>query len=362
MKKILYITTIGITIDTFLVPHILELRKKGYKVDCASNIEKPLNEKLKQNGVKSYHINFSRNPLSSNNLKAIKEIQELQKKNNYDVVHVHTPVASFVTRYALKNTGVKLVYTCHGFHFYKGSPLLNWLVYYPLEKLSAKWTDRIITINNEDFEKAKTFKLKNNGEVLLMHGVGINSDDYIIKDFDKEAYRKQFGVEDDDFMILILAELNKNKNHIQIIKALSLMKDSSKIKIICAGKGPLKEELENQVKKLGLEKNVKFIGFRNDVKELLNSCDCVGLFSKREGLGKCLLEGMILNKKILATKTRGSATLLLKKEEFLCEIDNYKDTKEKLELLRNEKITFKEEDYKDYILSEVLKKVEIYNS
>lgn len=362
MKKILYVTTISLTMETFLIPHILELRKKGYEVECASNIEKSSNAKLEQNGIQSYHINFSRNPLSRNNFKAIKEIQELQKKNNYDLVHVHTPVASFVTRYALKDYRARIVYTCHGFHFYKGAPFLNWLLYYPLEKLSARWTDKIITINNEDFERAKTFKLRNNGEVLLMHGVGINSDDYKIDNFDRNSYRKQFGVEDDDFMLLILAELNKNKNHIQIIKALSLIEDNSKIKVVCAGKGSLREDLENQVAKLGLEKNIKFIGFRTDVKELLNSCDCIGLFSRREGLGKCLLEGMILNKKILATKTRGSSTLLNKKEQFLCEVDNYKDTKEKLELLRKEKITFLEEDYKNYILSEVLKKIEIYNS
>ncbi|MGL5575945.1 MAG: glycosyltransferase family 4 protein [Sarcina sp.] len=363
MKKILYVTTIGLTMDTFLIPHILELRKKGYEVDCACNIKIPLNKKLKENGVQSYHINFSRNPLSSNNLKALKEIRELQEKNKYDVVHVHTPVASFITRYALKNTGIKLVYTCHGFHFYKGAPILNWLLYYPLEKISAKWTDRIITINNEDFERAKTFKLRNNGEVLLMHGVGINPDDYIIENFDRSIYRKQFGVKDDEFMILILAELNKNKNHIQIIKALSLMEDSSNIKVICAGKGPLKEKLESQVKELGLEENIKFIGFRNDVKELLNSCDCVGLFSKREGLGKCLLEGMILNKKIIATKTRGSLTLIKSENEnaMLCENVNFVELKEKIQEISEKKIK-KYIDIKEYELKEVIQNIEYFNS
>ena len=361
MEKILYVTTIELTINTFLVPHILELRKKGYQVDCACNIQNPLDKNLDKKGVGNYHINFSRNPLSINNFKAIKEIRELQKRNKYDVVHVHTPIASFVTRYALKNTGVKLVYTCHGFHFYKGAPILNWLLYYPLEKLSAKWTDRIITINNEDFERAPNFKLRNNGEVLLMHGVGINPSDYIIENFDRDAYRKKLGVENDEFMVLILAEINKNKNHIQIIKALSLMEDYSKIKVICAGKGPLKEKLENKVKKIGLEKNIRFIGFRNDIKELLNSCDCVGLFSRREGLGKCLLEGLILNKKILATKTRGSLTLLTGRDECLCEIGDYVDTKNKLEFLQKVKIEFRKKEYEPYILSEVLKKIEFYN-
>ena len=363
MKKILYVTTIDLTMNTFLVSHILELRKKGYQVDCACNIQNVLDKKLKQNGVRNYHINFSRNPLSINNFKAMKEIRELQKKNHYDVVHVHTPVASFVTRYALKNKKVKLVYTCHGFHFYKGAPILNWLVYYPLEKLSARWTDRIITINNEDFQRAKTFKIRNNGEVLLMHGVGINLDDYAIENFDRDTYRKKFGIGNDDFMVLILAEINENKNHIQIIKALSLMEDSSKIKVICAGKGPLKEKLEKQVEKLGLKKNIKFIGFRNDVKELLNSCDCVGLFSKREGLGKCLLEGLILKKKILATKTRGSLTLIKNDDEnaMLCEIGNYFELKEKIEAISIKKIE-KYISIDDYELKKVIQNIEYFNS
>jgi glycosyltransferase involved in cell wall biosynthesis len=362
MKKILYVTTISLTMDTFLVPHILELVKKGHKVDCACSIDKPLNKSLSENGVESYHINFSRNPLSGQNVKAIKEVRELQEKNNYDVIHVHTPIASFITRYALKNYKVKVVYTCHGFHFYNGAPGMNWLLYYPLERISARWTDRIITINNEDFERAKTFKLRNKGETLLMHGVGINPDDYIMKDFDKSSYRKQFGVKDDDFMILILAELNKNKNHIQIIKALSLMDDCSKVKVICAGKGPLKDKLEKEVQKLGLENNIKFIGFRNDVKELLNSCDCVGLFSKREGLGKCLLEGMVLNKSIIASKTRGSLTLINEEDEnrVLCEIKDYEGTKEKIEKILHSKET----NYiaiQKYREDEVLKDVEKFN-
>ena len=357
MKKILYVTTIGLTINTFLVPHMLELVKKGHKVDCACNIDRVLNRDLEKNNIQSYNINFSRNPLSKLNLKAIKEIQELQNKNKYDIVHVHTPIAAFITRYALRSYTVKIIYTCHGFHFYKGAPLLNWLVYYPLEKISAKWTDRIITINNEDFNRAKTFKLRNKGEVLLMHGVGIDPSDYNLENFDRAGYRAKFGVKQDDFMILILAEINKNKNHIQIIKAVSLLKDKSKVKVICGGKGPLQDTLEKEVKKFGLEENIKFIGYRNDIKELLNSCDCVALLSKREGLGKCLLEGMLLGKKIIATKTRGSLTLLGENSPAFCEIDDYESTKNVIErILNNES-----ESYEKYTLDNILKNLESYN-
>ena len=357
MKKILYVTTIGLTINTFLVPHMLELVRKGHKVDCACNIDRVLNKDLEKNNIQSYNINFSRNPLSKLNLKAIKEVQELQKNNKYDIVHVHTPIAAFITRYALKSYKVNVVYTCHGFHFYKGAPVLNWLIYYPLERISANWTDRIITINQEDFKRAKTFNLRGKGEVLLMHGVGIEPNDYKLEKFDRDKYRAKFGVNKDDFMILILAEINENKNHIQIIKAISLMNDKSKVKVICGGKGPLQEELEKEIKKLELEGNIKFIGYRNDTKELLNSCDCVALLSKREGLGKCLLEGMILGKKIIATKTRGSLTLLGENSPAFCEINDYESTKNVIErMLSNES-----ESYEKYTLDNILKNLEVYN-
>ena len=354
--KILYVTTIGLTLNTFLVPHILELVRRGHKVDCACNIDRVLDKELEGNKVVTHNIKFSRNPFNKDNLQAIKEIKELQEKNNYDVVHVHTPIASFITRYALKNYKVKVIYTCHGFHFYSGASIINWILYYPVERISAKWTDRIITINNEDFKRAKSFKLRNKGEVLLMHGVGINPTDYEVENFDKDTYRKQFGVEKDDFMILMLAEINKNKNHIQIIKAIEMMEDKSKVKVICGGSGPLEESLKAKVQELKLDENIKFIGYRNDIKELLNSCDCVALLSKREGLGKCLLEGMLLNKKIIATKTRGSSTLLGENSNAFCEIDNYRSTKELIERLMTNDINCEK-----YILNNILKDVETYN-
>lgn len=331
--KILYVTTVSLTLNTFLIPHIKYLIENSNEVQIASNIDVELSNEFIDRKIKHTRIDFSRNPFSLNNKKAYKQILELQKNEKFDIIHVHTPVASFVTRLALRNYAVKMIYTAHGFHFYKGAPLINWLLYYPLEKIAARWTDTLVTINNEDLERAKRFKLRNNGRVELMHGVGIDPKVYEIVNFDRDEYRKKLGLDKEDFVLLILAELNKNKNHIQVIKAIEILKDKySNIKVLCAGKGNLEKELKEIVSKMNLEENIKFIGFRNDIKELLYSCDCVGLFSKREGLGKCLLEGMITGKPLIATNTRGAKELIKnEKSGFLVKIGDYNQTAKYIE-------------------------------
>lgn len=334
MKKILYVTTVSSTINAFLVPHIKYLLNQGYKVDVATNITDEVNIDLINMGVRVFEVDFKRTPISPNNLKAYKQIKKIQNKEKYDIVHVHTPVASFVTRCALrKEKNLKMVYTCHGFHFYKGGSPINWMIFYPIEKISAKWTDRLITINTEDYKVAKKFKLRNNGQVSKMHGVGIEKEKYVIENFDKSEYRKKLGINDDDFVILVLAELNKNKNHIQLIKAMNLLKDKyPNIKAVFAGTGPLEKDIKNQIKENGLEDKISLLGWRNDVKELINLSDVVGLFSKREGLGKCLLEAMICGKCVIATNTRGPKEIVEQNVNgFLFDVDDIESTSKYIE-------------------------------
>lgn len=365
MKKILYVTTISKTINAFFIPHIKKLIDEGYKVDIACSIEMKIDESLLEYPVQTYDIDFSRNPLSLANISAYKKIRELVKKNKYDIVHVHTPIASFITRMAIRNFDLKVLYTAHGFHFYQGAPLLNWIIYHPLEKLAARWTDRIITINTEDFNRAMLFKLRNNGDVNLTHGVGIDEKNYELKDFDICQYRKDIGLDKDDFIILILAEINSNKNHIQVIEAIKLLKNKYKnIKVICAGEGPLQEKLKNKVIKDDLGKEVIFLGFRRDVKELIAIANIVGLFSKREGLGKCILEAMIIGCPVIATNTRGPRELIENNQNgFLVEINDYAKTAEAIEKLYLDKsltvefINKQQVNVQKYFMNNVLKEL-----
>ncbi|WP_040194507.1 glycosyltransferase family 4 protein [Clostridium culturomicium] len=365
MKRILYVTTVSLTLNTFLIPHIRHLINHGFQVDIASNIDVPLDKTFEKMEIIHYKINFSRNPLHPKNIEAYREIKRLQEENNYDIVHVHTPVASFVTRMALRSKSVKMIYTAHGFHFYDGAPLINWALYYPLEKLAARWTDTLVTINDEDMMRGKKFNLRNNGQVYKMPGVGIKEESYEIENFNRNRYRKSLGLKKDDFAILVLAELNKNKNHMQIIKAIDELKEKCpRIKLICAGKGPKEKELKRVVKYMKLEENVKFIGFRRDITQLLYCSDCVGLFSHREGLGKCLLEGMIAGKPIIATNTRGPKELIEDGANgFLVEVDDYKHLAEYLEKIygdqemQNRFGEKSKEKVKEFYLDKVLQEV-----
>ena len=359
--RILYVTALNETINAFLIPHIERLVEEGNEVHCACNINREINLRLINKKVIYHSIEFSRNPIKINYIKVINDIRRIYLENKYDIVHVHTPIASFLTRFALKNYDVKIIYTAHGFHFFKGSPLINWIIYYPLERLAAHWTDRMVTINDEDFERAKTFKLRNNGDVILMHGVGINPKEYALSEFNRDEYRKSIGVEKNDFMLLILADINKNKNHIRVIKAIKeLIKNDDHIKVICAGEGPLRSELSKKVVELGLEDKIKFLGFRRDVKELINSSDCVGLFSMREGLPKSLMEAMCCGKPLIASNIRGCRDIAGNKNVgILVNPNDYKSILNGLKKIINNKYNFKiiKKEVEKYNLNRVLKEV-----
>lgn len=359
--KILYVTALNETINAFLVPHINKLVEEGHKVHCACNINREINSELKRNNVIYHNVMFGRNPLKINYINVIKRIKEIYKQNKYDIVHVHTPIAAFLTRLALKDYKIKIIYTAHGFHFYKGAPILNWLVYYPLERLAARWTDRLVTINSEDYEIARKFNLRRNGKVKLMHGVGINPGEYRIENFNRDEYRRNLGISEDDFLMLILADINKNKNHLNVIKAINeVQKKYPNIKVLCAGEGPLRKKLTNEITIRGLEKHIKFLGFRKDVRELLYSCDCVGLFSMREGLPKSLMEAICAGKPIITSNIRGCRDFGSKDSiGTLVNPKDFKSIANKLEYLINKKYDSKEitKSIDDYRIEKVLDEV-----
>jgi glycosyltransferase involved in cell wall biosynthesis len=364
VKKILYVTTLSRTINMFLLPHIEMLISEGNVVDCACSIEYGAEKDLKKKGIKVYDVPFRRNPFHFKNYIAYKKILKICKENNYDIIHVHTPVAAFVARAALrKRKKIRIIYTAHGLHFYKGAPVINWILYYPLERIAAHWTDCIVAINSEDLNRLKSFNLRNHGKTQLIHGVGIEKDVYEVCNFDSNKYKLSFGLKQNDFTVLILAEINKNKNQMQIIKAMKLLKVKyPEIKILLAGEGQLYSKLIKKTHKLQLDDNILFLGLRSDVKELLNVCDCVALFSKREGLGKCLLEGMISGKPLLATNTRGAKELIENgRNGFLVRFNDYKSTAlllEKLYLsssLREEFGIYSQKKVSNYLIDNVLK-------
>lgn len=333
MKKVLYVTTVSRTINAFLIPHINMLLDNGYEIHCACSIEKPVDKELQRRGVKIFEVPFSRNPLGIGNIKAFIKLEELQRINDYDIVHVHTPIAAIYGRLLKLNfPSLRIIYTAHGYHFLKGGSKLGWILYYPIEKIMAKFTDVTININKEDYEITKE-KLKPK-KCYLLNGVGLDLDKYKkLSSKEIQEKRKEFGLKDKDFVVLMIAEINKNKNHIQLINAMDILKDKyPNIKVLCIGDGTLKESLEKQIILRNLQNNIFMLGYRLDVNKLINISDIGILLSRREGLPRNIMEFMACGRKVIATDIRGCRDLICDETiGTLVNVDDYESTAKAIE-------------------------------
>lgn len=326
--RILYVTTIGSTMN-FFKSFISELVSNGHTVDIASNNEiTPVPEFYNELSCKQYHIDCTRSPLDSGNIKCIKQIRELVKENNYDIVHCHTPIAAFCTRLACKNIRKKRVstnnplrvfYTAHGFHFYKGAPIKNWIIFYPIEKLCARWTDTLITINRDDYDLAKKKfdslgknKFQHGCNVEYVPGVGVDVNKFANTVVDRKAKRAELGIPEDALLLLSVGELNENKNHQIAIKALAALQANSDKKYcyIIAGDGPLKDDLNMLIDSLGINDKIKLLGFRKDCAELYKISDLFIHPSIREGLPVSVMEAMSSGIMCVGSNIRGNRDLI----------------------------------------------------
>lgn len=304
--RILYITTIGSTMS-FFKTFIKKLIDIGHVIDIACNFSQsdvPL--EYREWGCAVYPIDTSRSPFNKGNMVAIKQIEKLVAENRYDIVHCHTPVAAMCTRVACRKArrfGTKVLYTAHGFHFYKGAPLKNWLLYYPVEKFCARYTDTLITINREDYEFAKR-KLQAK-RVEYVPGVGIDIDRFKNAQVDRIEKRREIGVPDSAFLIVSVGELNKNKNHEVVIRAIADLNNSN-IHYAIAGRGDLHDYLSKLADNLGIKGQVHLLGYRTDIPELYKSADVCAFPSIREGLGLAAIEGMACGLPAVVADNRGT--------------------------------------------------------
>lgn len=360
-------TTVSRTINAFLIPHIEMLLDNGYEVDCACSIDKPVDKELQNKGVKIFEVPFSRNPLGIGNIKAFMRLMELQRINNYDIVHVHTPIAAIYGRLLkLGYSNLKTIYTAHGYHFLKGGSKLSWLIYYPIEKIMTKFTDVIININKEDYKITKE-KLKPRSSYLL-NGVGLDLSKYKKLSNDEILEKKkELGINDNDFVVLMIAELNKNKNHIQLINAIEILKEKySNIKALCIGDGQNKEILNESIISKNLQNDIFMLGYREDVNKLINISDIGILMSYREGLPRNIMEFMASGRKVIATNIRGCRDLLCNETiGTLVNVGDYEETAKAIEkyyLSRDRRFNISDEIKKydiESVNSELLK---IYES
>ncbi|MFR2460777.1 MAG: glycosyltransferase family 4 protein [Christensenellaceae bacterium] len=290
-------------------------------------------KKITDEGVILHNILFARSPLGKGNRKAYKQLKRLINEGHFDLVHCHTPTVSIMTRLAAKKArkqGTIIMYTCHGFHFHNAAPLKNWMLYYPIEKFFSRYCDYIITINKEDYNRAKTFHCK---KVRYIPGVGVDIKTISNIEVDKEAYKESIGIPRDCVMLLSIGELIERKNHEVIVKALGKLKNPGIYYVIC-GKGPLKEYLYALAKKEGIENNVIFLGFRTDIPELCKTADISVFPSKIEGLGLAGIEAMAAGVPLVSSNVHGILDYVVDgKTGYACkpdDVDGFKNAIDKL--------------------------------
>lgn len=329
MKKLLFVSNISNNVGSFVVASIAAAKRCGFEFYYAANWDGATKEQIaedeKKYGIKIVHIDLDRSPYSTKNIRAYKQLVDLINKEKIDYIHCNTPVGGVLGRLAGEKCRVKkIVYEAHGFHFYEGAPKKNWMIYYPVEKWLAKKTDAIITINNEDFERAKTFKLKNNGQVYYVPGVGMDLSQYNVPDTVREIKRNELNLKDTDFALISMGDLIDRKNYKVAIEVVAKLNNPHVHYFIC-GKGPEEVNLKKLAENLGVDKQVHFLGFRNDIKELLKASDTFLFTSKQEGLARSLMEAMASKIPCVVSRIRGNTELILNNENgFLCSsLDDY---------------------------------------
>lgn len=309
-KKVLFVATTHMHISVFHIPYIKWLKEQGCEVHSAANNLISIPELDKQ-----YTIAIQRTPFSKDNFKAYNELREIILKENYDIVHCHTAMGAVIARLAsreFRKKGLKVLYTAHGFHFFKGSPCRYWLMYYPVEKYLSKYTDAIITINQEDYDLVKTHNFRNQFTYKIP-GIGINTSRLMKTNDDIRCrLRKEYGYKMSDFILIYIAEYIERKNHKFIIDAtVELSKKVPNIKILFAGRGRLFEEMKSYSSNRGTDSYIDFLGFRKDIGQLIALSDVGISASKQEGLGLNLAEEMFCGLPVVATSDRGHKELIV---------------------------------------------------
>ncbi len=307
MKKLL-ITSTDMMMIQFLVPHVEYLSCHGFHVEIAcSEVGSRMADVRNALGhtAKAIHtLRLERSPVSPKNILGYRDLRSLLRDNQYDIIWTNEPVMGALTRLAARNarrSGTRVVYMCHGFHFFKGSSKLSWLLFYPIERFLSRFCDCIATINREDEARAKTFHAPH---VAYIHGIGIDTSRLHPQNTQLDI-RRELNLPRDAFLVLSVGELNANKNHKTLLHAMARLKDDPQIHYCICGKGDQLDSLMSLALCLGISDRVHFLGYRTDVVDICAQADVFAHASYREGLGLALLEAMYCGLPLVASKIRG---------------------------------------------------------
>lgn len=364
MKKVLFTANLDSFFYKFLIPYLKWFKEHGYEVHVATkgnNFKIPYCDKR-------FDVCFARTPFTFDNIKSYNQLKQILKENDYDIIHCHTPLGGVITRLAAnkyRKKGTRVIYTAHGFHFFKGASMIYWLLYYPTEKFLAKYTDTLLTMNKEDYEASKKFK---GPKKIFVNGVGVPEEKFSIEvtDVEKKELRQSLNINENDFVMIYTAELSKRKNQKYLIDTFEcLNKKYSNLILLLPGNDSMNGYLQEYVKEIGLEEKIKFLGFRKDVPKLLRISNLAVSSSHQEGLPVNIMEAMYAGLPVVCTACRGQVDLITdeingylvkqnEKENFAKAIEKiYKDEKIAKKFGENNK-----ESVKKYLLQDVMKEME----
>lgn len=328
MKKALLVTRVSGFVPQFEMNNVKILQELGYEVHYAADYNTIVygndNSRLDGTGIVRHQIDFVRSPFSKEVKVSIQQLEKLMLEEKFDLIHCHMPMSGVVARKAAwnvyKKTGrkVPVLYTAHGFHFYSGAPLKNW-VYYPIERFFSRYTDRLILINEEDYNRAKKFPVR--GSVERIMGVGMNLGKF--EGYEKQSYqlaseelydgetdiREKYGIGEENYIVVSVGELTTRKNNILMLNAMAELRDLNLTYVMC-GSGPVEEELKAKAKELNIESKVVFTGYTTEVLSILRQADCFVFPSFQEGLPVAVMEAMAVGLPVIASRIRGITDLI----------------------------------------------------
>lgn len=310
--RILYITTIDITMWRFLLPHMQALRERGYEVEAAFRTG-DFTYEIEKQGIRAHHIPFNRQVISFDNVRAFLRLYQLFKERHYDLIHVHTPIAAFLGRLVAKWVGrTKILYTAHGFHFIEGGVWYKNLLFLGLERLGSLWTDALIVMNSEDYATAKKYHLAPKQKIYFVKGVGLDTDFFSPGRLSTEQIRQikqELGC-CAELTVGMIAEFIPRKRQIDLLLAgAQLLERGLDVDFVFMGDGPMLAEMKN-LPSIKDNNHFKFLGFRDDIYRLLDIMDIVVLVSLREGLPRSIQEAMAMAKPVVVTDVKGNRDLV----------------------------------------------------
>ena len=306
MAKRILITCTDSMMKQFLEPHVRSLAGNGYEVEIAcSEVLNRMAEVREDLGkyARIHLLHLKRSPVAVSNIRGYREVKKIIQNGHYDLIWTNEPVMGVATRLAARKArkqGTKVMYMVHGFHFYKGAPLLNWLLFYPIERLMASKADCICTINREDYARAQQMHTI---RTAYIHGVGIDTDRLKPGDHPTDL-RNELHLPQDAFLVLSVGELNENKNQQIVIRALARLEDPNVHYVLC-GKGDQLENLRTLAGELNIADRIHFLGYRKDIADICRQCNVFALPSRREGLPFAAMEAMYCGLPLVNSGIRG---------------------------------------------------------